>query len=680
MKKEKMENTLWITFAVVMSGLLVPSAFGVTEELIYGSSSVELLPVGITPGNPASFEIKFQYTEGPYALDNFVPVIEINPVSAVPHIKIDVKPTGVTQGQIVRVPVTLTVDPQIDHEKVFLSISFTGDHFSSRSDATYKSAWIESAIIDIVQGNTLSLESLVPEPGPVCPAGTTVKNDVCIIAGPYCGEGTTYQDGICVVDKLENPTKTSPDISNCWGGSVCNHDVKSPLKQFKYGLSVDEIQCIGSLILVVKNNDSPACVTLETKTKLIERGWIKYGGDDLPVGINWKKYITVSSIRQNHPGLAEMLPVYEIDDAQDDKMMHKLLVGADGCREETEVCKIPSGVSIDRNYPFLPPDVHISDNDKFTVSLDEIQAERLLSALDWNSNGDSHYSTIQWDKKQYLLILSTSDNVRTPVVKMDLLNASHDPVSLERGMTLKYPVHINTWATYGAPAQIDLFAVQNAKDSGIQVWVDPETIMVPERSNGTSTLFIHASEDAQDGLYDIRVIGKANGNNAGLYCSRTVCPTVSIGDSDWSIRTFGSNTGMGIGSGTAPDNTYLEVELNKKEFFEGDIVEIRAYLVNNGTQNTVLNEPMNLLIKAIRADSSGYYDHFYGIDARNESDNPISIEPNSKALLVRPFYWDQVTFENLEDEQRLEPSSRKMTATFVAGEHTWKDGAWFEIK
>jgi hypothetical protein len=39
-----------------------------------------------------------------------------------------------------------------------------------------------------------------------------------------------------------------------------------------------------------------------------------------------------------------------------------------------------------------------------------------------------------------------------------------------------------------------------------------------------------------------------------------------------------------------------------------------------------------------------------------------------------------MTFENLDEEYRVEPSSRKITATFVAREHTWKDDTWFEIK
>lgn len=46
-----------------------------------------------------------------------------------------------------------------------------------------------------------------------------------------------------------------------------------PLKQFKLGILIDEIQCRESLILVIKNDGSPACVKLETKHTLIERGW-----------------------------------------------------------------------------------------------------------------------------------------------------------------------------------------------------------------------------------------------------------------------------------------------------------------------------------------------------------------------------------------------------------------------
>jgi len=51
------------------------------------------------------------------------------------------------------------------------------------------------------------------------------------------------------------------------------HVTLSPLKQFKSGVPIDEIQCRESLTLVTKNNGAPACVTLTTKNKLEVRGW-----------------------------------------------------------------------------------------------------------------------------------------------------------------------------------------------------------------------------------------------------------------------------------------------------------------------------------------------------------------------------------------------------------------------
>jgi len=50
----------------------------------------------------------------------------------------------------------------------------------------------------------------------------------------------------------------------------------SPLQQFKSGILVDQIKCNDGLILVLKTSDeTPACVKLDTKIKLIERGWAK---------------------------------------------------------------------------------------------------------------------------------------------------------------------------------------------------------------------------------------------------------------------------------------------------------------------------------------------------------------------------------------------------------------------
>lgn len=48
---------------------------------------------------------------------------------------------------------------------------------------------------------------------------------------------------------------------------------KPPLKQIQSGIPFNKIQCKQNLVLIQKYDDSPACVTESTKTKLVERGW-----------------------------------------------------------------------------------------------------------------------------------------------------------------------------------------------------------------------------------------------------------------------------------------------------------------------------------------------------------------------------------------------------------------------
>ena len=48
----------------------------------------------------------------------------------------------------------------------------------------------------------------------------------------------------------------------------------SPLTLYRAGISSDDIECRDSLKLILKASDnSPACVTSNTKAKLVERGW-----------------------------------------------------------------------------------------------------------------------------------------------------------------------------------------------------------------------------------------------------------------------------------------------------------------------------------------------------------------------------------------------------------------------
>jgi len=50
--------------------------------------------------------------------------------------------------------------------------------------------------------------------------------------------------------------------------------IDSPLKQFKTGIPINDIQCKDDLVKIIKsNNSSPACVKPGTVEKLLLRGW-----------------------------------------------------------------------------------------------------------------------------------------------------------------------------------------------------------------------------------------------------------------------------------------------------------------------------------------------------------------------------------------------------------------------
>ncbi len=68
---------------------------------------------------------------------------------------------------------------------------------------------------------------------------------------------------------------------------VVKQKIQSPLKQFKSGVSMNEITCKSYLILVEKNNGKPACIKPEHLEKLTIRGWIQ--SNSLPVDVDAKE-------------------------------------------------------------------------------------------------------------------------------------------------------------------------------------------------------------------------------------------------------------------------------------------------------------------------------------------------------------------------------------------------------
>lgn len=86
---------------------------------------------------------------------------------------------------------------------------------------------------------------------------------------PYPVSSETIQVGsytaIILVSKHDSQTKNAN-----------TSDVKSPLKQFKAGVPIEEIKCTENLITILKKNGKPACVKPETAEKLIERRWATF--------------------------------------------------------------------------------------------------------------------------------------------------------------------------------------------------------------------------------------------------------------------------------------------------------------------------------------------------------------------------------------------------------------------
>ena len=62
--------------------------------------------------------------------------------------------------------------------------------------------------------------------------------------------------------------------------------IQPPLKQIKSGIPFNEIKCNDNLVLLQKHDGSPACVTEQTKQKLIEREWTAKDYSILKTSIN----------------------------------------------------------------------------------------------------------------------------------------------------------------------------------------------------------------------------------------------------------------------------------------------------------------------------------------------------------------------------------------------------------
>lgn len=131
---------------IVISGLSVLASNAFAESLFYGSSSFERLH-SMTPGMSSGFEIKIQYTAGLYQIGKLSPVFDVSPKDAASYVQIKANPLdGLSRNDVGRIQGTMSVDSQIQHDKIFVTVSFDGlDSYGN----TYRSAWTDSATVDV---------------------------------------------------------------------------------------------------------------------------------------------------------------------------------------------------------------------------------------------------------------------------------------------------------------------------------------------------------------------------------------------------------------------------------------------------------------------------------------------------------------------------------------------------
>lgn len=85
---------------------------------------------------------------------------------------------------------------------------------------------------------------------------------------------TCFQNGM--VPDIVNNEQSCVEISTPKAFGVESekpNNIPSPLVQFNNGIPINEIQCRNSLYLLIKYDNTPACVYTTSVSKLLDRGW-----------------------------------------------------------------------------------------------------------------------------------------------------------------------------------------------------------------------------------------------------------------------------------------------------------------------------------------------------------------------------------------------------------------------
>ncbi|MGI0018183.1 MAG: hypothetical protein ACREA1_05700 [Nitrosotalea sp.] len=321
--------------------------------------------------------------------------------------------------------------------------------------------------------------------------------------------------------------------------------------------------------------------------------------------------------------------------------LEQALSGADQCMQGKDgVCSFPSGFGM---MTLLSNGlVPVDDRTNYRSSLTQDEAHFLLDNVNFEHVGNLVAGDVNYDGKYYQVLLHTSD---TPILPQVSANFAVEPVStddLSVGKSVNYTIIVQTLATFGVPVSVTLYPVINAQDSGITVKIIPDTLSIPERSTANATLVITAGPGAQNGTYDIGFNGQLQDGTFSDRMRQTSCPCIRIGDSDWTVRTYYGDSGS-WGGKSPPSWLQVETTTGKNTYHTGEPIEIKNFIINNSTNTITLESNTRLFVTVYnQVNGTGAHRYFYGIDAFYEG-KPITLEPHSKTMIARPFYWDQRT-------------------------------------
>jgi len=148
---------------------------------------------------------------------------------------------------------------------------------------------------------------------------------------------------------------------------VTSREILPPLKQFKSGIPINEIQCKEGLELVVKSSDSsPACVNPQSAVILLERGWNSLGNNltlDLSVGQQGGSLL----VQKIFPDHITGLNFIEYPVAREDGFPITLYVGdsaSNGCTVEVTLLKINNNTAtfLKKEYNDRPCPICLSED------------------------------------------------------------------------------------------------------------------------------------------------------------------------------------------------------------------------------------------------------------------------------------------------------------------------------